>query len=206
VNFLQNHDQIGNRPLGDRLTTQADHGALAAALAIMLLAPMPPLLYMGEEWDSQKPFPFFCDFQGDLAEAVRAGRRKEFRDAYERHGEDIPDPLAEATFQAAKLDWESCAAPAGQTRLALVRDLLRARRQHVVPQLVGARFGNSRFDGDILSAHWLLGNSSRLALLANLGAQERAQPAPDHAGSPIWGGEPPDILPPWSVYWSVGDA
>src|SRR5712671_4112711 len=80
VSFLQNHDQIGNRPLGDRLPLQADDAAVAAALAIMLLAPMPPLLFMGEEWGSKQPFPFFCDSQGALADAVRQGRRREFEE------------------------------------------------------------------------------------------------------------------------------
>jgi 1,4-alpha-glucan branching enzyme/maltooligosyltrehalose trehalohydrolase len=90
VNFLQNHDQIGNRPLGERLTIQADARAVDAALAVTLLAPMPPLLFMGEEWGSQRPFPFFCDFHSDLAEAVRNGRRAEFKQAYEQHGDAIP--------------------------------------------------------------------------------------------------------------------
>ena len=99
----------------------------------MLLAPMPPLLFMGEEWDSAKPFPFFCDFKGELAEAVRRGRREEFRDAYERHGEDIPDPLAEETFRSAKLDWEASATPPGRERMTLVQALLRIRCEEIVP-------------------------------------------------------------------------
>jgi malto-oligosyltrehalose trehalohydrolase len=98
VNFLQNHDQIGNRPLGDRLSAKIDPAPLMAALAITLLAPMPPLLFMGEEWDSTQPFPFFCDFAGDLAEAVRRGRRREFAEAYARFGDAVPDPLAEESF------------------------------------------------------------------------------------------------------------
>ena len=67
VNFLQNHDQIGNRALGDRLEWSASQMAIDAALAITLLAPMPPLLFMGEEWGARTPFPFFCDFDGELA-------------------------------------------------------------------------------------------------------------------------------------------
>ena len=93
VNFLQNHDQIGNRALGDRLERTADPEAIEAALAITLLAPMPPMLFMGEEWGSTAPFPFFCDFDGELAEAVRKGRRREFADAYAKYGDDMPDPL-----------------------------------------------------------------------------------------------------------------
>ena len=99
MNFLQNHDQIGNRALGDRLEWSADARAIEAALAITLLAPMPPLMFMGEEWGATTPFPFFCDFKGDLADAVRTGRRREFAEAYEMFGDDVPDPLALSTFE-----------------------------------------------------------------------------------------------------------
>ena len=78
VNFLQNHDQIGNRALGERLTILAPPAAVEAALTILLLSPSPPLLFMGEEWGSRQPFPFFCDFKGELADAVRNGRKREF--------------------------------------------------------------------------------------------------------------------------------
>ncbi len=101
VNFLQNHDQIGNRALGDRLESNVSASAIEAALAITLLAPMVPMLFMGEEWGSKAPFPFFCDFKGDLAEAVRNGRRKEFAGAYAKYGDEIPDPLDPLTFQSA---------------------------------------------------------------------------------------------------------
>ncbi len=113
VNFLQNHDQIGNRALGDRLESRADTGAIEAALAITLLAPMMPLLFMGEEWGSKVPFPFFCDFHGELAEAVRNGRRKEFADAYATYGDEIPDPLDPATARSAVLDWAIARTGAG---------------------------------------------------------------------------------------------
>ena len=107
INFLQNHDQIGNRALGDRLESMADPRAIEAALAITLLAPMVPMLFMGEEWGSKAPFPFFCDFQGELADAVRNGRRNEFADAYAKYRNEIPDPLDVSTVQAAMLDWEA---------------------------------------------------------------------------------------------------
>ncbi len=203
VDFLQNHDQIGNRPLGDRLTAQADEAALSAALAITLLAPMVPLLFMGEEWGSARPFPFFCDFHGDLAQAVRNGRREEFKAAYAALGDEIPDPLAEDTFRSAKLDWEARATPAGQRRLKLVRDLLMTRRQIVVPGLAGAAFGSAEWDERVLTADWKLGDGRRLLLLANLSdASSTASRMP--AGAPIWGGTPGKTLPPWSVFWSIG--
>ncbi len=205
INFLQNHDQIGNRPLGGRLTTQADPRALAAALAIMLLAPMPPLLFMGEEWDSQRPFPFFCDFDEPLAEAVRAGRRKEFRHDYAAHAGDIPDPLAETTFRAAKLDWDARATEKGRSRLALVHTLLAIRNSEIVPHLAGARFGGALLEGATLSAHWQLGNGARLNLLANL--SETGQTRPEQtAGRVIFGGTPGASLVPYAVHWAIGDA
>jgi malto-oligosyltrehalose trehalohydrolase len=205
VNFLQNHDQIGNRPLGDRLTALADDRSVSAALVITLLAPMPPLLFMGEEWGSNTPFPFFCDFHGDLAEAVRTGRRNEFRDAYQRHGDEIPDPLAEETFRAAKLDWDAWDAPAARERRELVRQLLAVRRKTIVPCLSHVRFSAAQLDGDILRADWTLGDR-RLHLLANLSDGEQARPEDHNRYHSLFGGTPPERLPPWSVYWAIGDA
>src|SRR6185369_3390984 len=134
INFVQNHDQIGNRALGDRLTASAAEEAIEAALAITLIAPTVPMLFMGEEWGSTRPFPFFCDFQGALAETVRSGRRREFRDAYARYGDEIPDPLERATLETARLDWEARASAAGEKRLKFVRDLLVVRHREIIPR------------------------------------------------------------------------
>ncbi len=119
VNFLQNHDQVGNRPLGDRLATQVHEAALTAALVITLIAPMPPLMFMGEEWGSTQPFPFFCDFHGALADAVRKGRREEFKAAaaYAELREEVRDPLEEATFRSAVLDWDASSSARDATNL-----------------------------------------------------------------------------------------
>jgi hypothetical protein len=102
VLFLQNHDQIGNRPLGDRLTTLADPEALAAAVALQLLSPSIPLLFMGEELLSRQPFQFFTDFHGALADAVREGRRREFASFSGFADKDIPDPNAAGTFDRSR--------------------------------------------------------------------------------------------------------
>ena len=205
VNFLQNHDQIGNRPLGDRLITQAHEAALRAAMAITLLAPMPPLLFMGEEWGSQKPFPFFCDFHGELAEAVRKGRREEFKDAYAELGDEIPDPLSGATFGSAKLDWDARETAQGKAWLELVRGLLRVRAREVAPRLNGAAFDSAQWNGNVLVAAWRLDEGKTLSLLANLADAEAGRPDASES-QPIWGGAPPETLPPWSVYWGIGDA
>jgi maltooligosyltrehalose trehalohydrolase len=140
VNFLQNHDQIGNRALGDRLEANANPRAMEAALAITLLAPMVPMLFMGEEWGSKAPFPFFCDFHGDLGRAVRDGRRREFAGAYAKYGDEIPDPLEISTMQSAVLNWPAREQSPGRERLALVQQLLLARQQEIVPRLAGASF------------------------------------------------------------------
>src|ERR1700682_1557215 len=128
VNFLQNHDQIGNRAFGDRLETIVGAAAIEAALATTLLAPAVPMLFMGEEWGSRAPFPFFCDFEGELADAVRGGRRKEFAGAYAKYGDGIPDPLDPSTFQSAILDWPSRNEQPGRQRLPLVPNFLAAHR------------------------------------------------------------------------------
>jgi maltooligosyltrehalose trehalohydrolase len=205
VNFLQNHDQVGNRPLGDRLARQAGETALAAALAVMLLAPMPPLLFMGEEWGSTRPFPFFCDFAEPLASAVRNGRREEFKAAYAALGDAVPDPLSEATFRSATLDWAQRATAAGQRRLALVRELLAIRQREIAPHLARLKFGAARSAGPVLTANWPLGEGRSLILLANLSDAASDRPRPFQSGRPIWGGEPEGgKLLPWSVFWSIG--
>jgi maltooligosyltrehalose trehalohydrolase len=202
VNFLQNHDQIGNRAFGDRLENHVKPEAIEAALAITLLAPAIPMLFMGEEWGSKAPFPFFCDFKGGLAEAVRKGRRVEYAWAYAAYGDDVPDPLSEATFRSAILDWENRDGN-GRERLALVRELLAIRRRHIVPRLADARFGEARVadDGTVI-ANWRLGGGAELSLVANLSDRTIAAQWSEARGIPIWG-EPGDAMTPWSVLWRL---
>jgi malto-oligosyltrehalose trehalohydrolase len=204
INFLQNHDQIGNRPLGDRLGARAGEAPLEAALAVMLLAPMPPLLFMGEEWGARAPFPFFCDFPEPLASAVRKGRRKELEAADVALGSGIPDPLAEETFRSAALDWGARASPPGRKRLALVRELLATRQRVIVPNLATARFGEAHCRDRVLTAHWRLAETRTLILLANLSDHAAKPPQGFRSGRPIWGGEPGGTLAPWGVFWSFG--
>jgi malto-oligosyltrehalose trehalohydrolase len=205
VNFLQNHDQIGNRALGDRLASHASEPAIEAALAITLLAPAIPMLFMGEEWGSKAPFPFFCDFHGELADAVRQGRRREFAGAYARYGDEVPDPLSAATFRSAVPDWEARDQPAGRKRLALVQDLLAIRRREIMSRLAGASFGEARAadDGRLL-ANWRMGDGARLSLIANLSPRAISGPPADIAGTVIWGSETGSPMPPWSVLWRIG--
>jgi maltooligosyltrehalose trehalohydrolase len=177
ISFLQNHDQIGNRAFGERIATLAEPPAVRAAMAILLLAPSPPLLFMGEEFGSKTPFLFFCDFEKGLAEAVAAGRRNEFarfarfNDPTSRAG--IPDPNAAATFESSRLDWNDLAQPPHHEWLDFHRRLLKLRCQHIVCHLADACAIQARYeviDDRGLRAHWDFPDGAKLDLLANLSA------------------------------------
>jgi maltooligosyltrehalose trehalohydrolase len=166
---------------------------------------MTPMLFMGEEWGSKIPFPFFCAFEGDLAEAVRNGRRREYAWAYAKYGDEVPDPLAQSTFQSAILDWRACNEQAGKKRLTLVRQLLAIRHQEIAPRLAGAMFGDAHAaDNGLLTANWRRGDGNTLRLVANLSNTELARGPDETTGTAIWGGKPGNELPPWSVFWSLG--
>ena len=202
VNFLQNHDQIGNRPFGERLSELAPRRALETALGVLLLTPSPPLLFMGEEWGSRAPFAFFCDFQGELADAVRNGRKKEFAEIYAASGDRIPDPLAEDTFRHAKLDWDETS-NAGAPRLTFVSRLLAARRDHIVPilaSLIGAR-ANASFTGGLLNARWE-SDTQAYTLIANFSDQPLQSKWPRWE-TRVWG-TPEKDLPAWSICAGIG--
>ena len=179
VLFLQNHDQVGNRPLGDRLTGLADPQALEAAIALHLLAPQIPLIFMGEESASETPFLFFTDHRGDLAEAVREGRRREFADftgfAPGQGIEQIPDPNEPATFERSRPQPHPTR---GAQRSALYRQLLDLRARVLMPRLNGARAIAAVPVGPAaVVARWRLGDGSLLALAANLGRDDATCPA-----------------------------
>lgn len=173
VNFLQNHDQVGNRALGERLAALASPQRLRAATAALLLTPAPPMLFMGEEFGAATPFLFFCDFGPELAKAVTEGRRSEFRQfaQFARNEEAIPDPNHADTFERSKLDWGSLDEPEHAAWLALYKKLLALRRSHIAPRLPGMR-GNAgrrtRLANGALLAMWVLGDGSTLELRLNL--------------------------------------
>lgn len=194
VLFLQNHDQIGNRPLGDRLTTLADPQALHAAVALLLLSPNIPLLFMGEEEMSRTPFQFFTDFTGDLATAVRDGRRREFACFKGFSGEDIPDPNAAATFDNSRFR----AKPDAED---FHRKLLQLRHALIVPRLAGTRSIKATAIGPAaVTASWRMGDGAVLTILVNLGRAPCDTALPH--GSPIFatqGAIVPGTLPGWST-------
>lgn len=135
MDFIQNHDQVGNRAQGDRLITLAGAERTKVLLATLLLSPHIPLLFMGEEYGESRPFLFFTDFHGDLARAVREGRAKEFAD----HAGKRSDPNAPETFQRSKLNWKQQHSEEGKAWLAFTRELLLLRQKHIVPLLSAAR-------------------------------------------------------------------
>ncbi len=206
VAFIQNHDQIGNRAFGERLNTIATPEAMRALAATYLLLPQTPMIFMGEEWGALQPFPFFCDFAGELADAVRRGRRQEFarfpefQDPEQR--DRIPDPLAESTFTSAKLDWTAV----DSSRLAHYRALIAARRQYVMPLLPHiARAGTYICHGnEAVQVRWQAG-ARVLMLVANL-SSHRVEFSATH-GRTIWSeGDTDAVFGPWSVRWKLEPA
>jgi maltooligosyltrehalose trehalohydrolase len=214
VSFLQNHDQIGNRAFGERIIKLADRRAVGAAVTILLLAPSPPLLFMGEEFGAETPFLFFCDFEKDLAAAVTTGRRNEFahfarfRDPAER--EPIPDPSSVTTFEASRLDWDVVVQPRYRDWLRFYRELVKLRCRHVTPRLSAACAVKSGYKvhGDRgLTVHWVFPDRSKLILLANLGTVPLSGLTPP-ASEIIYSSEEVSAdalrrgtLPAWSVVW-----
>ncbi|MBV9628310.1 MAG: malto-oligosyltrehalose trehalohydrolase [Xanthobacteraceae bacterium] len=213
VTFLQNHDQVGNRAFGERLTAIANDEAVRAACAAYLLLPQIPMLFMGEEWAAAQPFPFFCDFGPELADAVRKGRREEFAKFPEFHDpatrERIPDPTAADTFKSAKLKWEAIArAPHGQW-LDWYRRILAVRRREIRPRISQIRHGG-RFEcvaKQAVCVRWQLEQSDELLLLeANLSDRPVGGFARGAKVKSFWleGSIPEEgVLAPFSVRWSI---
>lgn len=126
VTCIQNHDQVGNRPRGDRLHHAIAPDVYRAASALLLFAPQAPLLFMGQEWATASPFQYFTDHGPELGARVQQGRREEFRDFPGFDG-DVPDPQSEATFLASKLDPGERDRPGHRETLALYRALIALR-------------------------------------------------------------------------------
>ncbi len=216
VSFLQNHDQVGNRAFGERISVLTEPEQIRAAMALLLLAPHPPLLFMGQEWNCRQPFPFFCDFGPDLADKVVAGRRQEFARFPEfsepAAREKIPDPLDIQTFNAAVLDWSRINQPDYMEWIDLHRELIDLRRRELIPrlsQMVGRRKACSQIGDRTIAANWVLGDGSELSLFANLGkdALEDIDHPLDHILYATHDGlhrhSAIRQLPPWCVIWTL---
>ncbi|MNF83355.1 Malto-oligosyltrehalose trehalohydrolase [compost metagenome] len=170
VLFLQNHDQIGNRAFGERLHQLAHPDALKAATALLLLSPMIPLMFMGDEFAVEQPFLFFTSHHGELAELVREGRRNEFCafDAFSdpARREQIPDPNAQQTFEDSRPNLTA----SGQSAIyTLYRQLLKIRHEQIIAHLPGAHpLGAEVLAPGAVSARWQLGDGSLLRIDLNL--------------------------------------
>jgi maltooligosyltrehalose trehalohydrolase len=209
VAFIQNHDQIGNRAYGERIGRLAGEEALRAIAAVYLLLPQVPMLFMGEEWNASRPFPFFCDFSGDLGEAIRNGRREEFaafpefQDPAKRSA--IPDPLAEATFLSAKLNWQELRREPHSQWHAWYRRILRVRAAEIVPRLDALSHGGSYevLGERAVRVRWAYADGE-LVLEANLSSEPVSAAVLDAARA-IWteGDTGGGRLGPWSVRWAV---
>ena len=175
VYCIQNHDQVGNRALGDRLHHTAGLEVWRAASALLLLAPSTPLIFMGQEWAAGTPFQYFTDHHAELGRLVSEGRRNEFKDfpSFQGSAEDVPDPQAEATFEASRLRWDERERAPHDGVLELYRRLIRIRRsERLLQSEVHA------VDSETVALAW-----SDKALVVRLKGAGRAPLAPALAGS-----------------------
>lgn len=174
VSFLQNHDQIGNRAFGERLTMLALEPLVRITAALVLLAPNIPLMFMGEEFGAETPFLFFCDFGPDLASKITEGRRHEFSRFSEfsdpASQAAIPDPEALETYERSLLNWPDMADERACRFSDLYKKILTLRHTHIIPRLHGMQGGQAHYEiigTKALHVSWLLGDGSRLQVLIN---------------------------------------
>jgi 1,4-alpha-glucan branching enzyme len=207
VSFLQCHDQIGNRAFGERIANFSNPAALPAAISCILLSPQIPMLFMGEEFSASSPFLFFCDFGGELANAVREGRKREFK-SFDRFGApetDIPDPGGKSSYLQSRLSWNEMDNPFHAEWRNFYRGLLRIRAKKIVPHLQPRGRHAAHFavtDSGGLTVEWQLGQV-RLALQANFSsAPLNLDPLP---GEILFRSEKATgkLLPAWGVSWSL---
>jgi maltooligosyltrehalose trehalohydrolase len=196
--FAQNHDQIGNRALGDRLSTMLSADKLRQTMALVLLNPHIPMLFMGEEAAAETPFLFFCDWQGETAQLTRDGRRREFAEfsafSTPEMRAEIPDPTDEQTFLSSKLNWDALEqAPRSHELRALTRELLTLRHQHVVPLIkkgftrAKAEFLGGGRSKEGLNVIWHTDEDNSLQVITSFA--DTSLPMPKIEGSVIWNSE-----------------
>jgi len=215
VAFLQNHDQIGNRAFGERLSHLIPQERLAMAQALFLLAPQIPLMFMGEEWAASTPFQFFVDFERepDLAKAVRDGRRGEFKRfkafADPEMSQRIPDPTDLATFERSRIDWSEPERSPHREALARTREFLDLRRREIIP-LLKSDYQGSRYTVSpekALDVTWTF-SAGALHMIANFG-DTPMQMNRDPSARILWASPGIDpagenILPPWTAIVAKG--
>ena len=218
VSFLQNHDQVGNRALSERITNLCAPEAVRAATAILLLMPSPPLLFMGQEWASSQPFTYFVDFPEELGDKVNQGRLQELTQFTEYSDvelrQKIPIPNAAQTYRLAKLAWDELSQEPHKQWFEYHCELLRIRSRHINPRLKGSLGKQTHYrllNDRALTVQWYLNDGSTLTLLANLGSEPASiDDAYDgevlFASNPdVMKGRQQDSLNPWSVIFYLHD-
>jgi maltooligosyltrehalose trehalohydrolase len=175
LGFIQNHDQVGNRAVGERVQENVGFERAMMAAAIVVTAPFVPMIFQGEEWATSSPFQYFADHQdAALAKAVSEGRKKEF-EAFGWNPDLIPDPEKPETFLRSKLNWEEAGAGDHARMLAWYRELIRLRRS--TSALNFAEPGNTRVEFDE-NEKWIRVKRGEILVLCNLGERGREFPVP----------------------------
>jgi maltooligosyltrehalose trehalohydrolase len=175
LGYAQDHDQIGNRARGERLSALVPTGLLRVAAALVLTAPFTPMLFMGEEWGATTPWQYFTDHEDPaLAEAVRRGRREEFA-AFGWDPEQVPDPQDPATFERSRLDWSELVREPHAGLLRWHAELIRLRREW--PELTDGRLDRVAVSFDE-EHRWLAVRRGRILVAANLADVPAVVPAP----------------------------
>jgi maltooligosyltrehalose trehalohydrolase len=218
VNFAHNHDQVGNRAFGERLAVLAGPDAAPLATLLALLTPAVPMLFLGEEFGSTRPWLYFADWEGDLKKAVQEGRRREFGHVtkiVDGQPLALPDPCSVATFEASRPDAAERTSEQGKAWMAMVRDALAARGQWITPrhdQLLTGQHTFQRVGERGISVQWRYADGQVLALDINLGAQPiqapPQRPGPVEAQAVLhhrWpAGTPEGTWPAWAARWRIG--
>jgi maltooligosyltrehalose trehalohydrolase len=197
VYCLQNHDQIGNRALGDRLHHVLDAASYRAASTLLLLLPQTPLLFMGQEWAASTPFLFFTDHNEELGTLVTEGRRREFGEFSVFSDVGVPDPQAEETFMASRLKWEELTVEPHAAVLRLYKSLLRLRRTEPALLNVGSspNLSVEALDNDTLMLHRIAaGEAGGLLAVIRLHASGEVNlSAQLSILNPVWNSEDPQF-------------
>ncbi len=213
ISFVQTHDLIGNRIAGERIHALLPPDHTRAVMAVLLLVPQTPMLFMGDEFAATSPFPYFCDFHGTLGEDVSKGRREFLKQLHNATDQDLakaPDPQDERTFLSAKLDWGELDDPAHAAWLPWYANILRVRHDRIAPIIarLAARCGQPRvLAPNAWEVAWTLNEGRELRLSANL----RPFPwngftAPVAPCEEIWlegAANSPTELAPYSVRWTL---
>ncbi|MET3896873.1 maltooligosyltrehalose trehalohydrolase [Devosia sp. UYZn731] len=213
VTYIQDHDQIGNRIMGDRITELASPDAVKALISVYLLGPQIPMLFMGEEWAAKQPFPFFSDVPASLRQITREGRQEELKQTPEHENpkkadvSKTADPTSPNTFASAKLDWAALRQPEHRDWLNYYRTLIDLRHMEIAPRLVRMEGFSSHHqvlgDNSVL-VDWRLGDGSILRLYLNL-CSEAQEDVPPIVGRRLWlqGFVDEHRLGPWTVLWTI---